>query len=118
MQMKPAKNSSSLFQENSFRLTVQPSSEAWSKVRRRLDGQMRQTRVLLVWWGAALAAILVLICGIYFTEGFSKNKDAVLDVGPPPKNLQNLELTTDCNVYCQQLELRKQLPPEYKVPSR
>lgn len=114
--MKTGKNISTLFHESGYRLKVQPSAQAWHKLEHHLDRHQRQGRVVVMRWIAAVAAMLVLVAGVYFWS-ISMRQDtfALLD-SAPPQNLEDLENTNGCEPYCLVLQARNELPGYYANP--
>lgn len=115
--MNTRKDIESAFREGSQKLTVAPSSQTWQRLERRLDGQKKSGRVVLMRWVSAVAALFLLVFSFYFLNTPREN-DFVLEAGPVPSFLEDLVNTGDCNPYCLLLTARKELPHDYAYPER
>jgi hypothetical protein len=114
--MKTGKNISTLFHENGHRLRVQPSERAWQKLENRLDRRQQNDKVVMMRWAVAVAAMLVLVMGVWlWSVSMKQDSFAILDTAPPEK-MEDLENATGCEPYCLVLQARKQLPAYYANP--
>ena len=115
--MKTGKNISTLFQEGGQNLRVQPSPQAWQRLERRLDRHKRPDgKVVLLHWASAIAAMLVLVAGMYFWSDFMKPEHLAMQGEAVPHSLEVLENTQGCKPYCLVLQARKELPAYYANP--
>jgi hypothetical protein len=115
--MNTRKDIESAFREAGQKLTVEPSSQAWQRLERRLDGQKKPGRVVLMRWVAAVAALFLLVFSFYLLNS-PKGNDFALDAGPVPSFLEDLANTGDCQPYCLLLTARGELPHDYAYPTR
>ena len=69
-------------------------------------------------WLTAVAAMLVLLVGVYFVNALSKDPSITLENEPHPSFLEDLVNTEGCNPYCLLLKARKELPSYYANPVR
>ncbi len=117
--MKSGKKISELFQEGSIGLTIQPSSQAWQKLESRLEGQPKQSgKVVSMRWLMAIAAMFVLIAGMFFINNEIGKNNIAFGNEPAPSNLQDLVNTDGCNPFCLLLKERNELPSYYANPVR
>lgn len=115
--MKTSKNITTLFQEGSQQLQVQPSPQAWQKLERRLDQHAdRRGRIVIMRWATAAAAMLVLAAGVYLWNTSIKQEQLSMQFEPAPQHLEVLENTQGCQPYCMVLRARKELPDYYANP--
>ena len=114
--MKKHKDLSTLFRESEKHLTVQPSSDAWSRMENRLDNAPKSQNGKVVRMNGfrlfSLAASFVLLVGAVY---FFQNNDSidVADEFFKPTFMETLTGAEDCNPYCAVLKARKELPEEY-----
>ncbi|MBI1227655.1 MAG: hypothetical protein GC192_20645 [Bacteroidetes bacterium] len=117
--MNSQKNIFSAFKEGSDGLSVQPSAQAWQKLENRLDfSQKRNGSVVLMRWVSAIAAMFLLIAGIYFVNNQTSDTGVAFDHEPSPSYLEDLVNTEGCNPFCLLLNERKELPSYYANPVR
>ncbi len=117
--MNSRKDIFTAFQEGSERLTVQPTPRAWQRLEHRLDGQKQQTgKVALMRWVTAMAALFILIAGVFFVSNMNTAPTVVIGNEPRPSMLQELVNTEGCNPYCLLVKERKALPAYYANPVR
>lgn len=117
--MNSRKDIFTAFKESSEQLTLQPSKLAWQKLENRLElGQKQAGRVVLMRWLTAVAAMLVLIAGVYFVNTLNNDPSIAFDQEPPPAMLEDLVNTDGCNPFCLLLKERKNLPEYYANPVR
>ncbi len=117
--MNSRKDIFTVFLESSKQFAVQPSPHAWQNLERKLDSQPKeQGRVVLMRWATALAAMFVLVVGVWFVNNLGKAPSFAVEHEPMPKMLQNLVNTEGCNPYCLLLKERKELPAYYANPVR
>jgi hypothetical protein len=116
--MNSRKDLIAAFQEGSERLTVQPSRRAWQQLEHRLDArQGRQGRIVAIRWLTAIAAMLVLVVGIFFVQKATGPRVASSSE-PTPRFLEDLVNDANCNPYCFYIKNRQQLPDYYANPVR
>jgi hypothetical protein len=107
------------FQEGSERLTVQPTPRAWQQLEHRLDNQKKESgRVVLMRWATAMAALFVLIAGVFFVSNMNTSPSMAIGNEPRPTLLEELVNTDGCNPYCLLIKERKLLPDYYANPVR
>lgn len=117
--MNSRKDIFTAFKEGSEQLTVQPSKLAWQKLENRLEqGPKQAGRVVLMRWLTAVAAMLVLIAGVYFANSLSHSPSIAFDQEPAPTMLEDLVNTGGCDPFCLLLKERKNLPEYYANPVR
>jgi hypothetical protein len=117
--MNSRKDIFTAFQEGSRRLAVQPSTKAWQHLEHRLDGQKRQPgRVVLMRWVTAVAALFILVAGVFFVSDMSSKPGVAFGNEPRPTLLEELSNDGSCNPFCLVLKERKALPDYYANPVR
>jgi hypothetical protein len=117
--MNSRKDIFTAFQEGSERLKVQPSTRAWQRLENRLDGQKQQSsRVVVMRWVTAMAALFILIAGVFFVSNINTRPSMAIGNEPRPTMLQDLVNTEGCNPYCLLIKERKALPTYYSTPAR
>jgi hypothetical protein len=117
--MNSRKDIFTAFQEGSQRLNVQPSPRVWQRLENRLDNQKRQSgKVVLMRWATALAALFILIAGVFFVSNMNTRPNMAIGNEPRPTMLQDLVNTEGCNPYCLLIKERKALPGYYSNPVR
>jgi hypothetical protein len=117
--MNSRKDLFTAFQEGSERLAVQPSPRAWSQLERRLDGKRKTSgTVVLLRWVTAMAAVFVLVVGVFFITNMNTQPSVAIGDEPRPTILQDLVNTEGCNPYCLLIKERKSLPEYYANPVR
>jgi hypothetical protein len=117
--MNSRKDIFTAFQEGSERLKVQPSTRAWQRLENRLDGQKQQSsRVVVMRWVTAMAALFILIAGVFFVSNINTRPSMAIGNEPRPTMLQDLVNTEGCNPYCLLIKERKALPTYYSTPVR
>ncbi len=117
--MNSRKDIFTAFQEGSEKLKVQPSSRAWNRLESRLDGQKKESgRVVLMRWVSAMAALFILVAGVFFIKNMNTHPSMASSAEPRPSMLQDLVNTEGCNPYCLLIKERKSLPEYYANPVR
>lgn len=117
--MNSRKDVFTAFQEGGERLSVQPSARAWQQLEHRLDGQKKESgRVVLMRWAVAMAALFVLIAGVFFVSNMNTSPSLAIGSEPRPTMLQELVNLEGCNPYCLLIKERKSLPDYYANPVR
>ncbi len=112
--MKSQTNIDSVFREAEKKLKIQPSSQAWPRLERRLPARPKNGAVVnMQKWMAIAASLIVLVSSVYFWS--SSNK---LEFDYMPTIVEELSGTYDCNPFCMLLEGRKELPAYYAAPIR
>ncbi len=117
--MNSRKDIFTAFQEGSERLTMPPSPSAWQQLEHRLDSQKKQSgKVVLMRWVTAMAALFVLIAGVFFVSKMDTTPNVAIGDEPRPTLLEELVNTDGCKPYCLLIKERKSLPAYYANPVR
>ena len=69
-------------------------------------------------WLAAVAALLILVVGVFFIGRLSGGPSVSSSNEPAPTMLEDLVNTDGCNPYCLLIKERKALPDYYANPVR
>jgi hypothetical protein len=116
--MKTGKDIPTLFREGAQGLKVQPSPRAWSKLERQLGKHSPSSRVVLMRWVIAVAAMLLLSFGLYWWSSSVQSGMASLLKSPPPASMEELAYSGGCEPYCLMLKSRHELPANYAYPEQ
>ncbi len=73
---------------------------------------------MLLRWVTAMAAVFVLVVGVFFLTNMNTQPSVAIGDEPRPTILQDLVNTEGCNPYCLLIKERKSLPEYYANPVR
>ena len=114
--MDAQKNIESAVREGEKKLTIQPSSQAWRKLERRLDSRRQPQKnnlVVMRRWLAVAATLLVLVVSLFT---FSTDQGTVYDHAPT--FVEEIDEDNGCSPFCLNIEARKTLPAFYALPGK